>query len=238
MSVLPTTDIEQIIFGEQHWPIWNAAPAAVGLTPQTVASIKTAVAAARASYDSAQAARQASKAATTGVKNNVASMHTLLSDAIQAIRLYAETTNNPAIYQTAQIPAPQPPTPPMAPTQPIEMHAGLESNGALTLSWKASTETRGPGGTTLDPSTVGVVYTIKRKLGGQTGFTMIGVAQPSRAGTRGLTSFTDGTLPAGSNGVEYIVQGQRGELVGPASNVFTVTMGISGTGGAVLQIAA
>ena len=127
----------------------------------------------------------------------------------------------------------------MAPTQPIEMHAGLEPGGALTLTWKASSDTHGPSGQTLDPSTSGVVYTVKRKLSGQTSFTMIGVTQASRAGARGQSTFTDGSLPLGSNNFQYIIQGQRGEFIGPASAVFTVTIGVGGAGaGATLQIAA
>ena len=56
MSVIPVRDIEQIIFGEQHWPVWITAPTTVGLTVAQVNAIKASVNSARAAYDAAQAA--------------------------------------------------------------------------------------------------------------------------------------------------------------------------------------
>ena len=64
MSVIPQTTLEALEFCEQHWPIWNAAPASVGLLPATVLAIKTATQDCRAKYDAANLARQASKSAT------------------------------------------------------------------------------------------------------------------------------------------------------------------------------
>lgn len=231
MSVIPDKKNEQIQFAEQHWPIWDAAPpTAIGLTAAKVTAIKDSTVAARTSFDAALAARQASKAATTQSDNDIAAMFTLLSDGVKQIRLFAETTNDPNVYAEAQIPAPAAPTPALPPTQPIELRGIVGSLGQLTVEWKAS-----PSSASFDSSTVGVTYTIRRRLAGQTGYTYIGTVQPSKAGKRGFSSFVDDTLPANPDGLQYVVQGVRGSLNGPVSEVLSITLGMGGDGAMFVQ---
>jgi hypothetical protein len=104
MSVLPKTTIEQIQFCEAHWPVWNTAPTAIGLTTTLVNSFKTATQAARASFDAAQVAREASKAATTTLHGNTAIMREQAADLIRQIKAYAELQVNPAtVYAARQV---------------------------------------------------------------------------------------------------------------------------------------
>lgn len=229
MPVVPDKKNEQIQFAEQHAPVWAVTPTAIGLTAAGVTAIATATTNARKSYDAALAARLASKAATTQADNDIQTMLTLIGDAVKQIRLYAESTHNPNVFAKAEIPPPAAPTPAMPPTQPIELRAVIESMGQLTVQWKCAASTPG-----LDDSTGGVLYTIRRRLHGQTGFTYVGTAKPSRAGKRGFSTFTDTELPANPSGLQYVVQGVRstggGNLTGPASDVFSVTLGVGGDG--------
>jgi hypothetical protein len=235
MNVIPDGKLEQIVFSEQHYPVWEGSFAAIGLSSQTVLAIKNATSQARASYDAAGAARQASKGATTQSNNDIGSMRELVAEAVKAIRLFAETTDNPNVYAKAEIPPPAPPTPARPPTQPVEMRAVIDPTGSLTLNWKVGPV---PAGQNLDASTSGVLYLIKRRLAGQATFTFVGAAEPARSGVRGVSSFTDEQLPAGSNNVQYTVQGRRsvggggtGGLLGPESAVFTVMIGTGAGGG-------
>src|ERR1051326_1154571 len=104
MTVQPDKRLQQIEFAEAHWPIWNATPTTIGLTALQVTAIKTATMNARTAYNAAVSAGEASKAATQGYHGTTDGMSTLVGEAIKNIRLYAQSTNNPTVYQTAQIP--------------------------------------------------------------------------------------------------------------------------------------
>lgn len=215
MSVQPDKRLQQIEFAEAHQETWTAHAAAIGLSTSQCSAIKTATSAARASYDAAIAARAASKAATLGYYNNTDDMYALVADAIKTIRLFATSTDDPSVYETAQIPAPQPPTPQPAPGVATDISVAVEPTGALTLKFKANGGGDG-----------GAVYLVKRRLEGESSYTLIGAA----ATTRGFKTFTDGSLPGGANNIRYIITGQRGALVGDDSPVYTVTIGGSGDG--------
>jgi hypothetical protein len=231
MSTLPNGDLNQITFMEQHAPIWAASPTAVGLTAATCTQITSAVGAARKAFNDAQNARAASKSFTNTQKNAIAAMHTLSADAIKTIRLFAETSGNPEVYSKADIDPPAPPTPAQAPTQPIQLRASIEPSGALTIGWKAGPASTNPiTGQVYDPSTVGVTYVIGRKVNGEMNFTQVGTAEPARSGPRGFASFTDATLVAGSSNIQYMITPRRGALIGPMSEVFSVTLGVGGGG--------
>lgn len=231
MSTLPSKDIDQITFMEQHAPIWAGSPASVGLTAPTCTAITAAVSAARKAFNDAQNARAASKSFTNTQKNAIAAMHTLSADAIKTIRLYAETTGDPNVYSKADIDPPAPPTPAQAPTQPIMLRASIEPSGALTIGWKAGPASTNPiTGQVYDPSTVGVTYVIARKVNNEATFSQVGTAEPAKSGPRGFASFTDSTLVAGSSNITYMITPRRGALIGPMSEVFSVTLGTGGVG--------
>lgn len=234
MSVLPDSTLEAIEFCEQHWPVWELDPAAVGLLPATILSIKAATVDARAKYELALAARQASKAATGTLHNYEDVMRGLTTIAIQTIRLYAESTNDPNVFDLAQIPPPAAPTAALPPTAPIQIRASIEPTGALTLAWKAGPTPPSPiNGQNYDSSTSRVVYTILRKINDQAAFAPVGTQNAARSGKRGTTSWTDSTLPRGAENIQYTVVGQRTgvSIPGLMSEVFSVVLGVGGGGG-------
>lgn len=219
MSVVPNTRPELIQFCEDRANVWSGSgiPAQIGLTAAQVSELEALAATARTVYSAATAARAASKAATTTYHNATDMLHEKVANMVKEIRTYAETTNNQQVYALAQIPAPAPPSPIPAPGQPDQFSARILSNGAVTLTFRATTP-RGGGST---------VYLVKRRLPslGETAFTLIGTVGTEPGGRRGIKEYTDSTLPLGANPAEYIVQGQRGSSFGPMSNVFTLTLG-------------
>lgn len=223
MSVLPDTLIEQIEFCESHWPLWNAAPTSVGLTAPLVLGLKTATEAARASFNSAIVARQASKAATTTQNANGTTMRGVAADLIRQIKAYAELQSNPAtVYAAAQIPQPADPTPAAAPGKPTDFAVVLNSDGSITLSWNS----------TNSAASTGAFFTVSRKLPGQGAFSGVGGAPGTTSETR-RAFFIDTTIPtsAASQGAQYIVQGFRGTRLGDASDAVVVQFGVDGGGG-------
>lgn len=226
MPVLPDKKLEQIIFAEQHAIIWGPIAASIGMTTVQVTAMANAASAARTNYDAALAARLASKGATLQADNDIRSMNTLVAEAVKRIRLFAETTNDPNVFANAQIAPPSPPTPALPPTQPIDMRAIINSMGTLSVEWKAA-----PASTGFDDSTTGVIYIIRRKLGSESAFSIVGTAQPTRAGKRGYSSFTDDTLPGNPGTVQYVVQAQKANKLSLASNIFSISLGFGGGGG-------
>jgi hypothetical protein len=230
MGVIPTKIAEEITFGETHAPVWFAGPTAIGLTAAQCTAINAAVTAARKAFSDAQSARDASKAATNNLKIKMSSMHTLLADAVQAIRLFAESTSNPNVYTLANIDPPSPPTPAPPPMQPVELGAQIIPGGILRITFKATDTAQGA-----------TTYLVSRKLASESRFTVIGSAGSSRSTggaslPRGFKFFDDVTLPSGSNNMQYMVQGQRGSVFGLPSQTFTVTIGVDAGGGAVATL--
>jgi hypothetical protein len=100
------------------------------------------------------------------------------------------------------------------PGRPSGLTVQLDATtGSLTLRWKAANPTNARGTT----------YIIRRKLPGETEFAFIGVSGKKR--------FVDETLMLGAGegilapAVQYTVQGQRANLSGPVSPIFTVNFG-------------
>jgi hypothetical protein len=228
MSVLPNKLVEEIQFGESHYPVWLTAYASIGISTETATSVKDAVVACRKAFDDAQAARDASKAATHNLTVAQNTMHSLLADTVKQIRLYAQTTNNPDVFTKAQIPPPAAPTPAPPPMQPTNLGVQLRPDGVLRITFRAT-----------DPSNTGsTTYLVSRKLAGETDFRVVGTAGTSRSTfganlPRGYKFFDDDKLPAGSNNMMYMVQGQRGKTYGEPSQIFTVTIGAAGGSGDV-----
>lgn len=228
MSTTPNRDAELIQFYEDRVNGWNSNASEIGMTTSQATTVKSATTAARDAFTAASLARAAAKDATVALRNAMNSLKTSGGDAIKTIRAFASATNDPNVFVIAQIPPPAAPTPAKPPSQPVQLRAIVEPTGALTIEFKA-----GPAGPGQDASTSGVLYQIRRRINNESNFTTIGIAQPSRAGARGFTSFTDETLPAGSTNIRYLVIPQRGSssaLIGPASEVLTVSIGVGPDG--------
>lgn len=213
MGVVPDSRLGKIEFYEAHIAPWTTNAAAVGLTPASVTALGTLTTQARAAFNAAEAARQAAKAATQNFYDKVRAMHSgpgAGQDMIDTIRVFAETKNEPNVYNLAQIPPPATPgvTPP--PGTPFEFTVGLLQNGALELKWKCNN----PSGTQ------GTIYEVMRKIGSGS-FVFVGAS--------GVKVFTDETIPAGSSPCTYQITAVRSTSRGNPAQ-FTVNFGIGGPG--------
>lgn len=212
MGVVPDSRIGKIQFYENHIADWTANAVAIGLTVPKVTLLSTAIVDARAAFKAHEQAQTAAKLATQNFYEKVAAMHSapgMGADMIKTIRTFAESTNDPNVYQLAQIPAPLPPVPAAPPGKPTDLGATLNpTTGEITLGWKA-----------VNPAS-GTSYLVMRKLPGQSEFNFVGVT--------GTKKFTDSTFIAGPDRVEYAVQGQRAGASGPISNALVINFGRAG----------
>ncbi|HYF14165.1 MAG TPA: hypothetical protein VD971_03735 [Phycisphaerales bacterium] len=223
MSVLPEKAVDLIEFCETHVPVWAAAAGTIGLTAAQVATLNELTGDARGAYDDALAAREASKAATTKMRGGVSTMRTQAATLVRAIKNYAEAQADPAsIYAAAQIPPPAEPAPLPAPGKPTNITVTLQPSGAITIAWDAENAA----------ASTGAFFNVLRKLPGESAFVGIGGAPGSTSLSRRM-GFTDGSVPtaAAASGVRYIVQGQRGTLVGLPSDAIVVQFGTDTPGG-------
>ncbi len=207
---------------QSHAPVFTAGAAAIGLTPAQATEFQTLTADAAAALLAQEEAKQAAKVATQVAQNAFSALMTNAGLTVKTIRAFAEQSATPAtVYAAAQIPAPASPSPAPPPAQPTGLTVTLRpQTGALELRWKASN----PAGTS------GTSYLIRRRLPGETGWTVIGVS--------GKKFFVDDTLVAGADWVHYIVQGQRAGSSGPLSQVFVVTFGIAPGGATMAHVGA
>ena len=112
MAIMPENRQDQVVFCENHWPIWTTAPTSIGTTAAAVSALKTATELTRAQFNAAQVARQASKTATETFYAGCADMRTKAAHIIASIKTFAEQQANPqTVYAAAQIDPPAPPTP-------------------------------------------------------------------------------------------------------------------------------
>jgi hypothetical protein len=202
------------MWAQAHAPVWAANAANIGLTPAQAAAYSGAVAAYEAAALAQEQARQAARAATDSAAAAFNELRSLTGDRVRNIRAFAQDQEKPlTVYMLAQIPPPAAPTPVPPPAKPADLAALLDaSTGELTITWKAANP-RGASGTS---------YIVKRKLPGEAQFAFVGVSGSKR--------FTDETLFAGPDSVQYTVQGQRADASGPVSDVFTVNFGRGGGG--------
>ena len=222
MAILPDKALEQLQFCEDHIPVWTLAPTSIGLTAARVTQLAAETAAARSAYNKAQAQRQAAKAATGNFQNSLGTMKGTVSDMIRSIKSFAANSANPgAVYTAAEIPEPLPPSPRPKPGVPENVTVGLNTDGSITLRWKAKNAS----------PTSGAVFSVSRRIGSDGAYASIG---PAQGGPRGGFEFTDDTLPLGTTQASYIMQGFRGTQVGEAGEAVTVQFGVGGGGGLAL----
>jgi hypothetical protein len=197
-----------------HTTIFTDNAASIGLSPGAAAAFAAALDAANASVTSQAVAKDAAKVATNELATNMETLSTLAANIVRTIRAFAESTNNPAVYDIAAIPAPAAPTDVPPPALCTDLTATLDgATGNITLKWKA-TQPEGANGTS---------YIITRRAAGQANFSFLGVS--------GKKSFVDSTFTAGPDSVQYQVQGTRSDSTGPMSAILTVSFGRTGAGG-------
>jgi len=186
---------------------WNANAAGIGLTSAQTLDLAQDIVNARADFTDTDTARNASKIATQDWYTGADELHLKASAFITTIKGFAKTSNNAnAIYTLAGLTAKAPPTPAAPPQTPTINNAVLVGDGAVTINFTGT-------------GALGTVWQVSRKLAGETAFTIIGTAD---AATK---SYTDTTLPAGSDSATYIVKGVRGSVSGQPSFPLTAQFG-------------
>lgn len=212
MATYPRDRAEFLRWAEAHVNVWTENAERIGITSAQSVEFKNLVGALRARTTAQQAAKDAAKAATEAARDADSETRELTSDLVRAIRSFAVNSDNPEVYQLAQIPAPNPAAPVPPPGQPTDFKVELNSDGSITIKWKA----KHPEGSDR------VVYFVQRKLINEAAFRLIGGS--------GEKAYQDDTLPVGIDGATYIVTAQRGNVQGQPSRQLTVTFGSGGPG--------
>lgn len=203
MSLLPDDRLGRIEFFEERIAQWTAEAASIGLTETQVTDLEQRTQAARAAYAAASLAATKRKAATAKLRNEAGTMRVLGAALLATIKAYAETTQDPSVYEKALIDAPSPRGDGTPPDQPTDLRAALTTDGALVLSWKG----KGPAGTRYD---------VTRMLPGEADFSVVGDTNKKR--------LTDASIPAGTSQAMYrVIARQTDFAVG--STILTVRFG-------------
>lgn len=186
----------------------------IGLSPGQVSAFQAALAAAEAAVTAQGLAKEMAKSATVDLGLKMDTLNASVAGIIRAIHTFAENTNDPGVYVTANVPPPAAPTDLPVPALCTDLTATLDgATGEITIRWKA-TQPAGANGTS---------YIVTRKILGQAEFSFVGVT--------GRKFFVDSTFAAGPDSVMYQVQGTRSDSVGPMSAVLLVTFGRTSGGG-------
>jgi hypothetical protein len=216
MGLYPTSPRADFLsWANVHAPIFTAKAAQIGLTAPQAAAFAAAVEAASAAESDRAGATQAAKTATQDATMKVSDLRRSASATVGLIKAFAQQTDNPNVYNLAEIPAPATPTPVPPPALPTDLSVSLiPTTGQIELRWKAAN----PVGSS------GTAYIVRRRIAATGPFEFLGVTGEKR--------FVDSTFAAGPDRVEYTVQGQRADSSGPVSNIVVVNFGVPGPTGA------
>jgi hypothetical protein len=212
MSTYPRDKAAFLTWCEAHVQIWQSNAANIGLTSAQATAFKNLVNAQRTLATAQQEAKDAALAATLLANEGDSETRQLTSDLVRSIRAFAINSDNPNVYALAQIPAPSTGQPIAPPGQPTDFKVELNSDGSVTLKWKA----KHPEGST------NVIYFVQRKLITEDAFRLVGAS--------GERSYQDDSLPIGIDCATYIITSQRGNVQGQPSRQLTVTFGSGGPG--------
>jgi hypothetical protein len=214
MGTYPTKPREAFLnWCLDHEDPFTSHAVAIGLTVAQATAFKTVANAAADAAEAQRVAKQAAETATQVMLTAFRDLRTSAGDTVRLIRAFGEQQANPdAVYALAQIPPPAAPAPTPPPGLPFDFRVGLTQDGEIELSWKCTN----PVGAS------GTVYLVERKVNGAGSFSFLGAAG-------GDKHFTDSTVPAGANQIEYRVTGQRSGVSGPSA-IWTVRFGLGGGG--------
>jgi hypothetical protein len=212
MPILPSSRIERVEFFESRMSQWSSAATQIGLSTSLMSVLSAQTSAARAAYQAMVAAHNAAAAATQGFYSACATMTETGADYIKTIKSFSATTNNPGVYQIAQLPPPKTPSVQPPPATPANLTATLLNNGAIELAWEGAIKN-------------GVACSVWRKLNSEANFTQIGMVT-------GEKRYIDANLPIGAaSGVQYQVQAHRTGLDSEFSEPIAVRFGAASENG-------
>ncbi|MCC6321742.1 MAG: hypothetical protein IT438_09960 [Phycisphaerales bacterium] len=209
---IPSKKLDQIVWFENHYPLWETTPTNFGVTTAIVSSVKAATIAARTAYNNAQTAKLAAKNATTASDEGAGAMLDVGRDCVNMIKAFIQNSNNAALWGQAGIEPPMPPGTAPAPTAPYELTAGLDGEGNVLVKWRTSQ----PAGVS------GVIYFVRRSIDGGP-FTLIDSV--------GEKEMVDEGILYGTQTATYIVQAKRGRQTSAPSEALTIRFGRAGGGG-------
>lgn len=215
-NIPPKPSVDQIVWFENHLPSWAAAPTTFGTTAAAVTALTTVVGNARKAYNSAQAARDASKAATTGETMAMSAMLSPGRAMVNTMKSFIEASGNTALWSQAGLEPPAAPGTAPDPTAPFMLSASLDSQGDVIVNWKASQ----PAGVS------GVIYSVRRALDGGDYVLLDSV---------GGKTFIDETVPVGTQSVSYTIKAKRGNQSSAWSEALTVRFGRVGGGLSIMS---
>lgn len=213
---LPTTLTDLIPWASTHAEQWVTNAEEIGLTDAEATAFKALSTTLSAASIAAETARQASKDATRELNNSATAVRALAGAYIARIKGFADATDDEGVFALAGITPNDPRSTPPPPIPPQTFIANINGDGSLTIKWKVTQ----PAGAN------GVQYQVSRRMQGETSFTLV-------ASEGSKKSYTDDTLPFGTDRVEYLIRPKRGDVFGVPSSIFTVQFGSVGAGGAM-----
>lgn len=212
MARVPRSVQDLLAFCTERDATWQSVSGSIGVSAAQLASYKAALSEATDAVTAQNAARTGAKAATLVANDKVKALRTSVAGIIRTIVTYADQQTDPiAVYAEAQIDPPAPRGPSVPPGQPTNISATLDDEGNITLRWRC-----------INVESGNVVYIINRREGSSGNFTQVGVS--------GSRIFLDDSLAAGPSVVQYQIRAYRGQTAGPASPIFTLQFGRSGSG--------
>lgn len=209
-NFFPTADADFVTYMNDHAARWALNQGQIGLSSSATTAFTARTIQMTKDWQSYNDAKQALIDARDTWLNSKGQTRALAAADVKIIKAFAVNSSNPtAVYTAASIPAPKVPVSGVAPGQPTQVRATLNTvTGELKLNWKC-----------VNPGTTsGTVYVVQRRTGTSGGWTNIGLSS-----TR---SFTDGTLTAAPV-VQYQITATRSGISGVPSGPVTVTFGQS-----------
>ena len=188
---LPTSRQQALEWFETRLATWTTNAAGIGLTAAQMTAFATLIGTNRKDFNDAQTARAAAKAATLKFYNSSNLMRDPGRGYIAAIKAFAETSRNPAVYALGMIDPPAPPTPVPAPAAPTDVTGTVSPTGQITISWKAA----------VSGASSGIFFMIQRQRSGETAYTLLGGTQEK--------SFFDPAPNVIAGPVSYKLRAQR-----------------------------
>lgn len=206
MSILPRSNSEALTWLQARAADWAENAPAIGLTSVQATAVVTATTQAQTAVDTTQAARAASKAATTAQSGAYSTMRDDGQTAIDIIKAFANNSSDPAaVYALAQVPPPAASSP-QPPENPYDIKFELQQTGELELKWSGSSN----GGSTI--------YIIERSV-------KTDPNQPASnfeiLGYIGAKSYVDATIPACTVEATYIIKAAKGPYITSGSSPTT-----------------
>jgi len=206
MRLVPRKIGPKIGFYKNRVARWSEVAEQIGTTPQQVAELAELADEAQAALRAQQAAQQTARMATQRLKEAGRRLARKGAAILQQVRAQASSEGNNKPYLLARVDPPSKRTRIKPPGKPDDFTFKLDAMGWLELRWTC----RNPRGA------VGTVYQVRRKLGHDGKFEVLGMS--------GEKKFVDMTIPPGTGVVQYEVRAMRSTEVGPPGR-FDVPLG-------------